>query len=316
MEKMRYLRVYCTLTAFLLALVWSVACAAQPEMPTKQGHPPDSTSASENTGSASGFAASEAQLRRDLEAHPDSATTLYKLGQILRFENKPKESLEIYTQAARLQRPDAEELRSVALDYVLLNDYADAIHWLEVAVSLYPRSPELYYSLGRCYYSENRFHDAETMFLKTLEIKPDHLKAEENLGLVYDFDNQPDKAEAALRAVVQWAGHESKDEWPFLDLGSFLLDHDRFAEAVPFLRRATDIASSSAVCHEKLGRALVATKDAAAGVKELEIAAKIDPENPKVHFELGRAYRDAGNPEKSKTEFALSQTLYGQHSRN
>jgi tetratricopeptide (TPR) repeat protein len=147
---MSYLRLYRELAAFLLALLCSAACAAQTEIPTKQGRPSDAASASENNGPASGFAASEAQLRRDLESHPDSATILYQLGKILRFENKPKESLEIYTQAARLQRPDAEELRSVALDYVLLNDYADAIHWLEVAVSLYPQSPELYYSLGRC----------------------------------------------------------------------------------------------------------------------------------------------------------------------
>jgi tetratricopeptide (TPR) repeat protein len=201
------------------------------------------------------------------------------------------------------------------MDYVLLDDYTDAIHWLEIATSLDPQNADVLYSLGRCFYSQNRYGDAEAMFLRVLQIRPDHLKAEENLGLIYDFANQPLKAEAALRKAAGWAGQESTDEWPFLDLGGFLLDQDRAAEAVPFLQRATAIAAKCTACHEKLGRALVATGDAGGGVKELETAAQLDPKNPKMHFQLGLAYRAAGSLEKSRAEFALRQTLYGQHSQ-
>jgi Flp pilus assembly protein TadD len=51
-------------------------------------------------------------------------------------------------------------------------------------------------------------------------------------------------------------------------------------------------------------------------VKELEAAVQLDPKDPKIHFELGRAYRAAGALAKSRAEFAVSQTLYGEHSRN
>jgi Flp pilus assembly protein TadD len=172
------------------------------------------------------------------------------------------------------------------------------------------------YSLGRCFYSQSRYPEAEKMFLRVLDIKPEHLKAEENLGLVYDFVNQPEKAEAALRKAATLARDESTDEWPFLDLGAFLLDHDRAAEAAPFLRRASAIATKCTACHEKLGRALVATGDVIGGVKELETAVLLDPKNPKMHFQLGLAYRAAGNLEKSRAEFALSQSLYGEHSQD
>jgi Flp pilus assembly protein TadD len=60
----------------------------------------------------------------------------------------------------------------------------------------------------------------------------------------------------------------------------------------------------------------LATGDASSGVKELEIAAQMDPGNAKMHFELGRAYRAVGALEKSRAEFALSQALYGEHSRD
>lgn len=300
----------------IIGVVFCIASfVALAQTPTKEVHPLATAANSENPPASAAFAVSESELRHDLELHPASAQILYKLGQVLRQENKPKESLEIYTEAARLQKPDAEQLRSVALDYVLLDDYKDAIHWLQIAASLDPQNTDVLYSLGRCFYSQSRFADAEAMFLRVLQIKPDHLKAEENLGLIYDFANQPEKSEAALRKAAGWAGQESTDEWPFLDLGGFLLDHDRAAEAVPFLRRAAAIAQKCTACHEKLGRALVATGDASNGVKELETAAQLDPKNPKMHFELGRAYRAVGALEKSRAEFALSQALYGSQSR-
>ncbi len=285
------------------------------QLPTKDPRAPGAAS-SEKPSTNPASAAIEATLRRDLEAHPNSAPLLYKLGEVLRLENKPKDSLEIFTQAAKLQNPNAAQLRSVALDYVLLDDFNDAIHWLQVGAAMEPENADVHYSLGRCLYSASRYSEAEAAFLRVLEIKPDHLKAEENLGLIYDYANQPEKAEAALRKAAEWAGPESKDEWPFLDLGGFLLDHDRAAEAVPFLQRGASINAACTACHEKLGRALVATGEAKGGVKELEIAAQLDPKNAKMHFELGRAYRAVGALDKSRAEFALSQSLYGQHSRD
>jgi tetratricopeptide (TPR) repeat protein len=288
---------------------------ATAQLSSKDPLPPSATN-SEKPTAAAASAAMEAGLRRDLEVHPNSAPLLYKLGEVLRLENKPKDSLEVYTQAAGLQKPNASQLRSVALDYVLLDDFNDAIYWLQVGAAMEPENADVHYSLGRCLYSTSRYPEAEAAFLRVLQIKPDHLKAEENLGLIYDYANQPEKAEAALRKAVEWAGPDSKDEWPFLDLGSFLLDHDRAAEAVPFLRRGAAINAACTACHEKLGRALVATGDAHGGVKELEISAHLDPKNAKMHFELGRAYRAVGELEKSRAEFALSQSLYGQHSRD
>lgn len=270
-----------------------------------------------NEGMTSGnLAASERALRSDLSAHPDSAAAIYQLALVLQQENKPKESLEFYTRAAKIRQPDAQQLRSVALDYVLLSDYADAIHWLEVALSFDPKNVDVLYSLARCYYTQNHYQQAESMFLRVLQIDPNHLKAEENLGLTYDAENEPDKAEAALGTAAAWAVNQSPDQWPFLDYGSFLLDRDRAAEATPWLQRAVAIAPSCAPCHEKLGRALVQEAKTQEGVKELESAAQLDPGNPGIHFELGRAYRQGGALDKARTEFATSEKLRSERDKN
>jgi tetratricopeptide (TPR) repeat protein len=283
------------------------AALAQADM--KSPLPPEPFGISGDALSQASLASSENELRGELALHPESTSTLYKLGLVLRLGNKPKESLEIYTRAASQQKPNAEQLRSVALDYVLLNDYPDAIHWLQKALSFDPRNVDVLYSLGRCFYMQGDYRKAEALYLRVLEIEPNHIKAEENLGLAYDAENQPEKAETTLRVAAEWAAKQPSDEWPFLNLGSVLVDHDRAAEAVPILQIATGIAPKSPLCHEKLGRALEGSGNTADGVKELEIAVQLDPKNPGIHFELGHAYRQAGAQEKARAEFVLSQSL-------
>ena len=280
-------------------------------------HHDDHPLALEDSASPSPSAETEVQLRLALKQEPQSAELLYKLALVLRLEGKAQESLQTYTQAAALRHPTASELRSVALDYVRLNDYDDAIRWLRVALNLAPRDVEVLYSLGRCLYTQNQFHEAEAAFTKALDVDPGHLKSEENLGLTLSAENRPAQAEVALRTAAQWAEQRHvSDPWPYADLGSFLLDQQQPAGALPYLRKALQLDSASALNHQNLGRALLATGDSANGISELEAAAKITPDDPKIHFQLGHAYRNAGQEEKARAEFDLSKRLYGQHSRN
>lgn len=288
---------------------------AQSQGPTKQASPASTPYSTEESGAVtSALALSESRLRSKLAQEPDSSDLLYALALVLRSENKPRESLDIYTRAAQHRKPTPGELRSVALDYVLLKDYEDAIHWLEIAAEMDPTDINVLYSLGRCYYSKDRYLDAQGMYERILAIQPTHVKAEENLGLIYDMTNHPDKAEDALRKAAGWANENGTDEWPFLDFGSFLLDKDRAKEAITPLRIATHIRPESAMCHEKLGRALLAAHDSVNGVSELEQAARLNPGDPKIHFELGRALRQAGQADRAEQEFSLSRKLYSEHS--
>lgn len=288
-------------------------CAVAQQTPVEAEHPATGQADPSKALASNRVEAAELELRRDLERQPNSSALLYQLGVVLQQEGRPTDSLRFFTQAAHFEKPDASQLLSVALDYVLLGDYNDASHWLEVAESLEPQNVEVEYGLGRCLYSLDRFPEAALRFRHVLELKPDHLKAEENLGLAYDMMDEPEKAEEALRKAVTWTGQESKDEWPFLDFGSFLMDHNRAAEAAPLLQRAAAIAPNRAVCHEKLGRALISTRDTDGGVRELEIAAKLQPTNAKTHYELGIIYREAGALGKARAEFMLSQSLYVEH---
>jgi hypothetical protein len=46
----------------------------------------------------------------------------------------------------------------------------------------------------------------------------------------------------------------------------------------------------------------------------MQAAVRLDPHNPRLHYQLGLIYRRVGEPEKSKEEMLLSEKLYGPHS--
>lgn len=258
------------------------------------------------------FHESDLVLHQYLDRHPDSVEALYMLGYVLHRENEPRDSLQLYTKAARLSMPKSDDLKVVALDYVLLNDYPEAIRWLEKAVQFDPHNQEAWYGLGRCYYTQSRFPEAENAFRKALDLDPRDTKAEANLALVYDMQNRAEDADRTYKHSVDLAEADPHaDEWPYLNYSSFLLEHDRASEAVPLLRRAIAIAPKCADCHGKLGRALSSMGKPEQAIAELQQAVALAPQDPKLHYDLGRVYRTAGLIDKAKAELALSAKLYG-----
>ena len=261
-------------------------------------------------------AAADPILRRYLVSNPRSAPALYLLGYVLQRENKPRESLAIFTQAAAIAPPLAEDLRLVAMDYVLLNDYPDAIHWLDRALAADPNNAEAWYALGRSHMEQGDFVAAERDLRRTLALTPANPKALNNLGLSLEAQNRPDEALTAYTAAI--AAQSKPDahptEQPLLNLGTLLNTRTRSAEAIKPLQAAIALTPGCARCHEELARALQATHQDAPALHEMEQAVSLDPQNPRLHYQLGQIYRRLGLSAKADVELKESAAQYGSHS--
>src|ERR1700730_1444718 len=250
------------------------------------------------------FAEGENPLRRFVAANPGSADAMYLLGYVLNRENKPKESLEIYTKAAAITRPSGDDLKVVALDYELLNDNSDAIHWLERAVALEEKNTEAWYFLGRTYYTSGRLPEARRAFEKVLELDPHNAKAKNNLGLIEESSGKLEEALAAYRNAIAWQGGiEHKSEQPYLNLGSLLITEERAAEAIAPLQTAVALASGNAQCRLRLGTAYMRVGKLAEAQKELEEAVRLDPQDAVAHYQLGRYYKEVKKMDAAQAEF-------------
>src|SRR5271170_6958922 len=72
------------------------------------------------------FGEAGAALQEYQWKHPQSEDAAYLLGYVRFREGKAADSLQMFTAAAQLKPPTADDLKIVALDYVLLNDFDDA----------------------------------------------------------------------------------------------------------------------------------------------------------------------------------------------
>jgi tetratricopeptide (TPR) repeat protein len=261
---------------------------------------------------AADYAGADQVLREMLIHTPDSADGHFLLGFALLHERKPVESLTQYTLGAKFRDPGPEELMGVASDYVLLKDYTDADRWLTAAAKRAPERPSIWYLLGRTQYNENHWADAERSFLTCLRLDPHHVRAEYNLGLVYEMLQRPDEAIAAYRTAIAWQESSPvKDMQPYLDLGMLLRKQGKVREAVPLLTVAAGAGSRNPLAHQELGLTYEQLSRYDEAIGELKAAISLAPNVEALHFFLGRLYRKTDHKDEAAREFAEAARISG-----
>jgi len=226
-----------------------------------------------------------------------------------------KASLAEFTAGARFHDPSADDLKTVALDYVLLVDYPDADKWLAKMLEWAPNDSDGWYYLGRTKYNENRFAEAISAFQKCLKLDPQNVKAEDNLGLSFAGLGRHEEATAAYKQAITWQAQLlAKNPGPYIDLGSLLIDENRPQDAVPVLLQAVEIAPRDSRTHELLGKAYTRTEEFPKAQVELEKAIELSPQIPNLHCMLAPVYRKQGLAEKAKAEYDRCAALTGTHS--
>ena len=260
------------------------------------------------------FSGAEQALDNYITSHHDSSDALYMLGFVLNRENRPAESLASYTKAAAITDPSADDLKIVGLDYVLLDDYTDAVKWLEKAVGMDPNNKDAWYYLGRAYYTRSRLVEAQNAFHKVLELDPHDAKAENNLGLIFESAAQPEAAIDAYRKAIAWQEHSGQpNEQPYVNLGNLLMQEDQNQEAVEPLEKSVALAPKNAYCRLKLGTAYLRNRQFDQAQRELVMVTQLEPDNASAHYQLGRLYKEIHALDRAKAEFGRAAEL---HSRS
>ena len=260
--------------------------------------------------------AAEDALRSYLVSFPNSSDALYVLGFVLNRENRPSESLRVYTQAAAIVRPTGDDLKIVGLDYVLLDDYTDAIKWLEKAVELDPSNTDAWYFLGRACYTKGLRDEAWKAFVKVLDLDSHNVKAKNNIGLILETDGKSEAALDAYRTAITWQENDlHPNAQPYVNLGNLLMEQGQIHEAVPALEKAVTLAPNDAYCHMILGAAYRQLGKTEQAQRELELATQLDPDNAKAHYQLGRLYKERHDLDRAQEEFKKTDDLKARAAR-
>lgn len=257
----------------------------------------------------------ETELRRAISQAPETAEPRFLLAFVLFKQQRAKDSLAAYTEAARLRRPTADEFVVIASDYVLLDDLADAQRWLTVATAEAPQKVEAWYLLGRTEYRLDHPEQAKAAFLTCLRLDPAHVRARYNLGLTYVRLQQPAEAAAAYeQAIKATAASPHPDAQPYLDFGMLLASENKGREALPLLQEAVRLAPRNPSAHEQLALCLQALGRDAEAAAEMLLCEQLAPEVAAPAFFLGRIYRRLGRTAEAKAQFERAAHLSGTQS--
>jgi tetratricopeptide (TPR) repeat protein len=256
----------------------------------------------------------ESSLRAYLADHPDSADAHFLLGYVLFREQKATESLAEFTAGAKVRRPKADELETVASDYVLLGDFADADKWFSEVTVENPGDAHAWYLLGRTKYNEGRYDEAVSSFERALSLRPKYVDAQNNLGLSLRELNKLDEAKVAFQTAIDWQGNAPVDAQPYLNLGALLADQEDLNKAIPLLEKAVALSPENPKVHEQLGAAYAAQNDLPRAQSELQRAIALAPDTSALHFKLGEIYRKQKMRELAQHEFEICARLNSTHS--
>ncbi len=252
------------------------------------------------------LAEAEANLSDYLAAHPQAPLALGLAGEV-KFRERDYAGAERYlNQVLAVQPGDGLAHKLLALCYGAGGQWDLARPHLDRAVELLPADDETHYWRGRCLLETLHYTEAMAEFRETLRLRPDFVKAYDNLGVCYDRLQQPGPAiENYRRAVELDRRLGSRYVWPYINLGSLFNHLHRYEETVELLReveawRLPD--SRAAAVEYHLGRAQLGLKQYDEAERRLRSASRLDPALALPHYQLGRLYKLLGRPEDARRE--------------
>jgi tetratricopeptide (TPR) repeat protein len=165
---------------------------------------------------------------------------------------------------------EADMLAGEALDE--MKDNAGAVRQFRAAVKANPKEPNAHFGLGYLLWAEKNFPEAAEEFKAEIANDPLHIQATLYLADAYIQLNQMQDAKPLLEKV------------------------EKMSPGTPLVHLDLGIVYSEADSKEE-------------ALRELNIAAKSDPDDVNVHWRLARLYRAMGKKDLAKAEFNKASSL-------
>ena len=226
------------------------------------------------------------------------------LGHCYAVQNQLQSAVASFEQAMEME--PAEE--SHYLDAVQLlaehQIWRVLIRIAEKGVARIPRSDRLYRMKGLAETAMLYSEDAVRSYRRALEINPASAKA--NLGLAIAQRTAGSREDAAAtfeKGIRKFPDHGAH----YQEYGLMLLkagetgDDGALKRAVALLQKAVELDASLPVANYQLGRLALERDRAGEALPFLETAARLNPDQSRVHYLLARAFRRLGRGEEARS---------------
>lgn len=164
---------------------------------------------------------------------------------------------------------------------------------------------DLAYRLGRCFVvgGDKPAEEAQRRFEETLKLYPNAPNVHYSYSM-FLLANEPEKGMAELKRELEI----SPDHLPaMISLISEYLKRGETEKALPLAENAVRVGPENFTSHASLGRVLIELDQIPQAIRELELAAKLEPDSPQVYLSLATAYGRAGrkaSADRARAQFS------------
>ena len=118
--------------------------------------------------------------------------------------------------------------------------------------------------------------EAKKILIQVLSLDPNHLEANNKLGLLYLKEGEPTKAEVIFRKITKIKKHGEY----FFNLALSLMDQGQYEEAIKEACEAIKLSSKNAKYYELIAKAYIKTGNKEEACRYFFQASERDPKNP------------------------------------
>ena len=204
--------------------------------------------------------------------------------------------------------PSHAELGQALLRFGRFNE---ASAFLEDAVTKFDKSPQLELSLGVAYYTQRRFADAGTHFLRVIQLDP--TVPQPYIFLARMIEQLPDRVPEILGVAKAWLQSEHQNGYaPFVYARALQAAGEPDEQTKPLLLEALRRDPATWEFSFELGNLLERQRDFNAAARAYEQAIAKAPNSPEPHYRLSRVYDRLGQSAKAQRERAIHKQLLAQ----
>ncbi len=261
------------------------------------------------------FLQAEENYLAALDGRLDNAGALFGLAQISRAKGEMRE-VPIYlnrvaTLAADSKSPDF--LYKFALEALRVGMSDQATSALKRALELKPKEPSYLLALGIAWLRKGDLFEGEKVFRSLLQIQPANVLGQLHLG--YVLLNQKKYGEARVWLEMSARPPVAIPE-VYYYLGLLAQEQNDDARAIVLFEKTVQKLPNYAHARIALGSSYMKLKNYPRAKQELEMAVKLDPEEPTGHYNLALLYARLKDPARAQEQMKIVEQLKAKGASN
>ncbi len=184
-----------------------------------------------------------------------------------------------------------------------IGDVHNAVEFYRKSISAFPRVKEVHHALAKLLARTGSNEPAMAEFRTALNIDFNFVECRNNYGAFLKRLDKVDEAASQFRQCIQI---DPKFPYAYYNLGLILKEKGDLEGAIENLEHCTRLKPDFAEAQEALGLCIferASSGDLTTAAEKLQLAAKLLPKNPKIHYHLGIISSTQSNLDGGETEF-------------